>query len=300
MKITKTDNIEWDKMGVYVFENINGKKYIGSTNNIKRRFNSHCSMLRNNNHTGYFQNAYNKKDSMFTFSILEYVEDINILRQRETLHIKENECMYYQDGYNIFDVDDNGYFCHSDETKKKISDTKTGVPAKTTTKGKVVCINVLGEIMQVEKSEFDSNKNLFGINKGKTTMKNSITGETELVHINDERITTGELIGVTTGILPHNTQKIIVDGKEYESIKEAYANLNISKPTFSKIIKSKKYTISESPLILELNGYKPNNGTKVTIDGINYKSIKEASEKLNISQYKVKKMYNTVIFDEEI
>ena len=315
MKIIKSKNIKWDEMGVYVFENVNGKKYIGSTVKFKDRFASHCSMLRNDKHTNYFQNAYNETTSKFTFSILEYVDDVSELRKREVFHINENKSLSYQNGYNILEVDDNGYFHHSDETKQKISDANTGkIPyidafgiRGVATKGDIRWLtgeiehNTKGFTCAIDiksKESFQAAINdprwetgeIVGINKGKTTMKHYITGVTEMVYMTDERVQSGELVGISKGIQRSNAKGIIVDGIAYRTLEEAYTKLEISKPTFRKLINSKKYTISESPLTLELNGHKPHNGIIVVIDGVSYKSIAHAAKLLNSSHYKIKHM----------
>jgi len=61
----------------------NNKKYVGSSNNICQRWNSHKSKLRNNRHTPILQNIHNKYgiDSL-EFSILEECE-IRIIIERE-------------------------------------------------------------------------------------------------------------------------------------------------------------------------------------------------------------------------
>ena len=56
--------------GIYLLE-INGKKYIGSSINIKKRLRRHRTMLRNNKHDNkYLQNLYNKYKSCY-YSIIE-------------------------------------------------------------------------------------------------------------------------------------------------------------------------------------------------------------------------------------
>lgn len=59
--------------GIYkIYCKINDRTYIGSSNNIERRFKEHVSNLRNNRHTNkYLQNSWNKYgEDNFSFSII--------------------------------------------------------------------------------------------------------------------------------------------------------------------------------------------------------------------------------------
>lgn len=61
------------KSGIYEIKNrVNGKRYIGSSNNITRRWRQHRHCLRNNRHRNdYLQKAYNKYgEENFTFSVV--------------------------------------------------------------------------------------------------------------------------------------------------------------------------------------------------------------------------------------
>lgn len=66
------------KSGIYIIKNIiNGKFYIGSSNNIKLRWNNHLSSLkRGEHHTIMLQRAWDKYgESAFQFEIAEEVTD---------------------------------------------------------------------------------------------------------------------------------------------------------------------------------------------------------------------------------
>jgi len=64
-----------------ILNKVNGKFYIGSTNNFKRRKSSHLWPLRNNKHKcPYLQHAWNKYgEENFEFLILEQVEKLEDL-----------------------------------------------------------------------------------------------------------------------------------------------------------------------------------------------------------------------------
>lgn len=73
--------------GIYKIENIvNGKVYVGQTNDLKRREITHFSSLRHNKHfNDYLQKSFNKYDeSNFKFSILQVCHSREELNYYET------------------------------------------------------------------------------------------------------------------------------------------------------------------------------------------------------------------------
>lgn len=72
--------------GIYKIRNIqNNHLYIGSAENIKRRWNKHRSDLRKGiHHSSHLQNAFNKYgESNFEFSILEYCEKFELISNEQ-------------------------------------------------------------------------------------------------------------------------------------------------------------------------------------------------------------------------
>ena len=68
--------------GIYEIENkVSGHKYVGSSVDVKRRWQQHKSMLRNGNHTNnHLQNAWNKYgEKAFTFKVIVYLEPKELL-----------------------------------------------------------------------------------------------------------------------------------------------------------------------------------------------------------------------------
>lgn len=107
--------------GVYIIlNNTNNNIYIGSTNNIKRRWDWHKNQLKKNKHGNkYLQRAYNKygKDN-FSFEIVEYINTESLLLSREQKWLD-----FFNPEYNILKIAGSplGYK-HTEEAKKKISE----------------------------------------------------------------------------------------------------------------------------------------------------------------------------------
>lgn len=116
--------------GVYLISNnVNGKCYVGSTVHLDQRRREHFSRLANNKHiNAHLQNAYNKYGrEAFDFEILETIDiDDNIkdkLLKREQFWIDN-----LKPEYNVLLVaGSNLGYHHTEETKKKISESTTGV-----------------------------------------------------------------------------------------------------------------------------------------------------------------------------
>ena len=88
-------------MGIYCITNsVNGKSYIGKSNDIDRRRTQHFSALGNNEHDNEeMQKDYNKYgNDCFEFSVLETVEDEYKLDYIEDYYIKKFDS--FVNGYN--------------------------------------------------------------------------------------------------------------------------------------------------------------------------------------------------------
>lgn len=88
--------------GIYlIFCTSNQKSYIGSSNCIKRRLNSHRYYLKKGSHDNeHLQRAYTKYGiDSFIYSVLEYCEDSELI-ERETLWVNKYNSLDPSKGYN--------------------------------------------------------------------------------------------------------------------------------------------------------------------------------------------------------
>ena len=93
-----------NKMGIYQIVNlVDGKKYIGSSNNLHNRKAKHFSTLRNNKHHNcYLQRAFNKYgEDSFSFEIIEFVNTEDELLLREQYYIELYQVCDRNKGYNL-------------------------------------------------------------------------------------------------------------------------------------------------------------------------------------------------------
>ncbi|NDC89875.1 MAG: hypothetical protein EB075_13955 [Bacteroidetes bacterium] len=102
--------------------NKNGKIYIGSTKNLRKRWKEHRSLLNNGkHHSRHLQSAWNKDGGNFTFTVLEEVaqdEDLIPAEQRWLDQTRSYDRAY---GYNINPTAANSLGMeHSAEAKEKM------------------------------------------------------------------------------------------------------------------------------------------------------------------------------------
>lgn len=112
-----------NKAGVYRITNTeNGKRYYGSSKNLRDRWSKHKSDMRLGKHEnpGIKEDAVTYGESAFEFQVLCYCKPEERKRLEGKL-IDQNlgeKCYNRQDG--------NGRFDHSEETKQKISEAQKG------------------------------------------------------------------------------------------------------------------------------------------------------------------------------
>jgi len=187
--------------GIYIIQNnINNHIYIGSSINIKKRFNSHLNLLNTNKHSNsHLQSAWNKygKENF----VFLHVETISIPESRL---IRENKWIkIHKPEYNNILVNINGYFFHSEETKEKIRQKALGrkvsdetkAKIKETSKGRILSEETKQKISESNKGKahgtkgqkpsektrlatIESNKKrIGGLNPGSRKVINTVTGE---------------------------------------------------------------------------------------------------------------------------
>ena len=116
--------------GVYKITNlVDGKFYIGSSKNIEGRWCTHRKELNTGCHNNqHLQNAWNKYgEKSFKFEVIEEVNDLDKIRERENYYIKFTKCYDHSIGYNMLDDATIGIgVSHSLEVKQKISEACRG------------------------------------------------------------------------------------------------------------------------------------------------------------------------------
>ncbi len=116
------------KSGIYKIVNkVNGKYYIGSSNDIDGRWREHINDLKaNRHHNVYLQRSWNKYGGQsFEFLLLELISPSELLRrEQEYLDVEEARQVKRQ-CYNLkFVAGPGGRF--SEETRQKLSESKMG------------------------------------------------------------------------------------------------------------------------------------------------------------------------------
>lgn len=127
--------------GIYKIENlINGKFYIGSTYNLRKRESQHWSKLKLNNHLNKkLQNSYNKYGkSNFKFEVLQYC-DIDSLLEMEQFYINKLNPFF---NIRLF-VESNRGIKTSDETKDKLRKAHKYKGGKS-----IIALNINGDFIK--------------------------------------------------------------------------------------------------------------------------------------------------------
>ena len=110
--------------GIYMITNtVNGKKYIGQSNWLKKRIGAHLNHLRNGAHSNiHLQRSFNKYgEGAFDFSIIEYCDEER-LNEREIYYIKLYDT--FRNGYNQTEGGEgNRGYKFSDNSKQLMSES---------------------------------------------------------------------------------------------------------------------------------------------------------------------------------
>lgn len=123
-------NTMLDCSGIYKIENIsNGRYYIGSSQNIRKRRNSHLIQLRkNNHHCSQLQKAYNKYgEKNFKFIVIEVTDNLTD-REQYYLDNSDKDIIYntFMSAYSVSGPDHPMYGkTHTEEAKTKIKERRS-------------------------------------------------------------------------------------------------------------------------------------------------------------------------------
>jgi len=177
------------KSGIYKIKNtINGKIYIGSSKNIKLRWQQHKYALNHNKHHNiHLNNAWNKYGSdNFKFIIIEYVEPTMML-EREQFYVKQYNCNNHDNGYNVRLIcESNLGWKASKETKKRMSESaKNKPPISEETRNKMRENNIGNKKACRVVSDKERRKNSeskIGINRGEKNGK-AITNKNIIINM---------------------------------------------------------------------------------------------------------------------
>ena len=125
--------------GIYsITHTLSGKQYIGSSDNIRRRWNRHKNELSKDIHpNAKLQAAWNKYGhDNFSFRVIEEVDNVGILLDREQYWIDKISAVV--SGYNLSPTAQNtkGVF-PSAEAREKMAKAKRGKPRTAETRAKI-------------------------------------------------------------------------------------------------------------------------------------------------------------------
>src|SRR5438045_7013760 len=125
-------NTQLNKPGIYkILKKVNGKFYIGSAKNLRKRRKNHFLELEKGTHRNtILQRAYNKYGKQnFEFPVVEFVEDVTQLITRENCWINLTGCCDRKIGYNISPTaGSNLGWKMPQEQKDHLSNIKKGIP----------------------------------------------------------------------------------------------------------------------------------------------------------------------------
>jgi group I intron endonuclease len=123
---------EYLSAGIYCLFNLsNNKYYIGSSNKISKRVWTHFNQLKKGVHyNSYLQRSYNKNPSYFIGFVLEDVDNLDILLEREQYWMDRFNAYNPLNGYNLSPSPTGlqGYK-HTEDTKRKIGEAQKGEKA---------------------------------------------------------------------------------------------------------------------------------------------------------------------------
>ena len=222
------------EVGIYKIENkLNGHCYIGSSKNIKKRWYEHRRRLKNNTHHSIvLQRAWNKYgEENFKFDILCYCSENELLiKEQEFFNELKPEYIILKIAGRL-----NGYK-HTEETKKKIKEkrAKQIIVMSKERRDNISKAKVGKKLSPEHKkslSKAKTNKKLSKEHKNKIRQKCTpeMMREKQRLSVNSRK---------DCNIIGENDNGEII--YQFNSLKEAYTELNICQSTLWRIIKNKR------------------------------------------------------------
>ena len=252
----KMKTLEEIIIGVYkIINTITGKYYIGYAKNIYKRFREHRNTLKNGYHQNIIlQRSYNKYTlEAFNFEILHQYDNIEDAKNKELEYLQNLEIResLYNMHYNSSGGDILSNHPDKQKIRKKILDTQK------------ITLSKIPKDKKIEKWAKNGDKNgMFG---------KTHTEEVKQILSLKGKAQTGQKNGMFNKTHTEESKKKMSEiNKTRTGNKNSFYGKTHSQKTRQAISESKKD--------------KPNNSAiKITIDNINYNSLADASEKLNIN-----------------
>jgi group I intron endonuclease len=244
------------KMGVYAIVNlIDGKQYVGSSKDLRRRWRDHVNQLQSNKHSNdHLQRAFHKYGAtVFEFRILQEIANEEELLSAEQYWLDFTKCYSRHLGYNIDPAANHsitspetaakisakikGKF-RSEETRAKMRAARIGKSPSEETRTKLSAANT-SKILPVETRAKISTalKGRVFTNEHRTKIGQVWQGRT---HTEESR---KKMMGVNSPLIPEQVRDIrrrVAAGESRQSLAEAYG---VHPTTIWNIIKRKTWSL---------------------------------------------------------
>lgn len=250
------------KIGVYMIKNeTNGKFYIGSSKNINKRWSQHKSDLKRGKHKNtHLQRSYNKNGNVFSYTILEETDDDSLLlKEQEYIDKYRNDKNFYNIGLKSCGGDNLTNNPKREEIIEKITNS----------------IRKWYESMSEEDKErfkkYGEDNPNYG-NRWSEEMKESASKRSKEYYSNHDQALKGKKL------------EEFYDEETVKNMKEKMSNFAKTRTGEKNPFYGKEHSdeTKEKLRNKRLGKYHGEQNIPFTIDGIEYKSLGEASKKLGI------------------